>query len=72
MDEDKWLFLPEAAQRWKLHDSTIRWAIKSGRIRPDECKKIGYGGHGGVWMVKESAMYRLYGEPKFTQTDINK
>jgi len=46
-------------------------AIKEGRIQEDECRKTGYGPYGGVWLVKESAIRRLYGRPKFTRADID-
>ena len=64
--EEKWLTTSEICQRWDIADSTIRCAVKEGRIREDECKKTGYGPYGGVWLVKESAIRRLYGRPKLT------
>ena len=54
-----------------LADTTIRKAIRMVRIAPDECRKTGYGTYGGIWLVKESAVRRLYGKPKLSQFDIN-
>ena len=67
MSEDRWLSTSEISQRWGVYDSTIRMAIKEGRIREDERMKTGYGPYGGVWLVKESAVRRLYGRPKLSQ-----
>ena len=69
--EEKWLTTSEICQRWGIVDSTIRRAIKERRIREDECKKTGYGPYGGIWLVKESAVRRLYGRPKLSQSDIS-
>ena len=71
MSEYKWLTTSEISERWGVYDSTIRMAIREGRIREDECKKTGYGPYGGIWLVKESAVRRLYGRPKFTSKDIS-
>ena len=71
MSKYKWLSTSEISQRWGVCDSTIRMAIKKGRILPDECRKTGYGPYGGVWLVKESAVRRLYGRPKLSQSDID-
>lgn len=71
MSEDKWLTTSEISQRWGITDAAIRMAIRKGRILPDECKKTGYGPYGGVWLVKESAVRRLYGRPKLTSKDIS-
>ena len=71
MSEYKWLTTSEISQRWGIADATIRMAIKNGRILPDECRKTGYGPYGGVWLVKESAVRRLYGRPKLSQSDID-
>ena len=54
-----WITTSEAAERWGLDDSTIRHAIRSGRIREDERKKSGW-----VWLVSTEAVKRLYGEEK--------
>lgn len=66
---DEWITAAEAARRWSLNDSTVRHAIRDGRIKPDECRKSG-----GVWLVKASAIERLYGKPrrKFTNADIDR
>ena len=66
--EEKWLTTFEICQRWDIVDSTIRRAVKEGRIREDECKKTGYGPYGGVWLIKESAIRRLYGRPRKPKT----
>lgn len=71
MSEYRWLSTSEISHRWGIADATIRMAIKKGRIREDERMKTGYGPYGGVWLVKESAIRRLYGRPKFTRADID-
>ena len=71
MSEDRWLSTSEISQRWGITDAAIRMAIREDRIREDERKKTGYGPYGGVWLVKESAIRRLYGRPKFTRADID-
>ena len=71
MSEYKWLTTSEISQRWGIADATIRMAIKEGRILPDECRKTGYGPYGGVWLVKESAVRRLWGRPKLSQADTS-
>jgi len=71
MSNYKWLTTSEISERWGVYDSTIRMAIREGRIREDECRKTGYGPYGGVWLVKESAVRRLYGRPKLSQSDID-
>lgn len=71
MSEDRWLSTSEISQRWGITDAAIRMAIREGRIREDERKKTGYGPYGGVWLVKESAIRRLYGRPKLSQSDID-
>lgn len=53
------LTLGEATQIWNLADSTLRWAIRRGRFKEDECRKAGQ-----EWLILKSAMIRLYGEPK--------
>ena len=71
MSEDRWLSTSEISQRWGITDAAIRMAIREGRILPGECRKTGYGPYGGVWLVKESAVRRLYGRPKLTSKDIS-
>lgn len=71
MSEDKWLTTSEISERWGIADSTIRRAILENRILPEERRKTGYGPYGGVWLVKESAVRRLYGRPKLSQSDID-
>lgn len=51
------LTLAEAAQMWKKDTSTLRNAIRFGKFKPDEIKKSG-----NVWLIKKSAMERVYGE----------
>ena len=70
MSEDRWLSTSEISQRWGIADATIRMAIKEGRILPDECRKTGYGPYGGVWLIREDAVRRLWGRPKLSQADI--
>lgn len=57
--QDEWITLAEAARRWDRADSTLRNAIRRGRFLPDEVRKSG-----GVWLVRTSAMIRLYGKPR--------
>lgn len=59
VDADEWISASEAAQKWGLDDSTIRQAIRRGQFEKGEYRKSG-----SVWLVRESAMKRLYGEPK--------
>lgn len=54
------LSFAEATKRWNLKDSTLRKAVATGKlINEVDCKKFGV-----VWIVKESAMIREYGEIK--------
>ena len=71
MSEDRWLSTSEISQRWGITDAAIRMAIREGRILPGECRKTGYGPYGGVWLVKESVVRRLYGRPILSQSDID-
>lgn len=68
---DKWFSTSEISQRWGIVDATIRMAIKKGRILPDECRKTGYGPYGGVWLIREDAVRRLWGRPKLTAGEIS-
>lgn len=72
MSEERWLSTSEISQRWGLADATIRMAIREGRIREDECKKTGYGPYGGVWLIREDAVRRLWGRPKLSQADYER
>ena len=50
----------DAAALWHLDTSTIRRAIKDGRLVQDlDCYKLGK-----QWTVTKAAMTRLYGTPK--------
>jgi len=69
MSENRWLSTSEISQRWGVYDSTIRMAIKEGRILPDERRKTGYGPYGGVWLIREDAVRRLWGRPKLSQAE---
>ena len=71
MSEYKWLSTSEISQRWGIADSTIRMAIRESRIREDERMKTGYGPYGGVWLIREDAVRRLWGKPKFSQADTS-
>lgn len=55
----KVLTFSEATEKWGLSNSTLRKSQEEGRFLPGETRKSG-----GTWLVTESAMYRLYGEPK--------
>ena len=71
MSEYRWLSTSEISQRWGIADATIRMAIKKGRIQEDECRKTGYGPYGGVWLIREDAVRRLWGRPKLTAEEIS-
>lgn len=45
----------EAAQIWKLNESTIRYAILNGKFRPNEACKFGK-----QWIVTVSGMARVF------------
>ena len=68
---DKWLTTSEIADKWGIYSSTVRWAIKNNRLQEGEYKKTGFGPHGGVWLIREDAVRRLWGKPKLSQADIS-
>ena len=45
----------EAAELWRLNNSTIRRACLEGRLN---CRKSG-----ATWLVDKDEMYRVYGDP---------
>ncbi len=45
----------EAAERWGLETSTLRHAIREGRLRAVKS--------GGTWLVAEADMAAAYGDP---------
>ncbi|MEW6226578.1 MAG: helix-turn-helix domain-containing protein [Bacillota bacterium] len=51
--------LKEAAEEWGVADATIRQYILKGKFRPGEARKSG-----GTWLVKRSAMRRVFGLPR--------
>ena len=55
----EWITLAEAARMWGRADSTLRNAIRRGRFLPDEIRKSG-----GTWLVRVSAMERIYKKPR--------
>jgi hypothetical protein len=59
VDADEWISTSEANERWGLGESTLRSAIRRGQFEKGEYRKSG-----SVWLVRESAMKRLYREPK--------
>lgn len=65
VDADEWISASEATEKWGLGASTIRQAIHEKRLLPGEYRKSG-----SVWLVRKSAMKRMYGEPK-GKLDIN-
>ena len=71
MSEYKWLTTSEISQRWGIADATVRMAIKNSRLQEGEYKKTGYGPYGGVWLIREDAVRRLWGRPKLSQADIS-
>ena len=53
----------DAATIWELDDSALRHAVAAGRLKAEEdCRK-----YGKQWVVKISAMCRLYGVKKYQQ-----
>lgn len=56
---DKIYTAAEATKLWGLGESTIRSAIRRGQFEENEYRKSG-----NVWLVREAAMKRLYGEQK--------
>lgn len=58
---DEYITAAEAAEIWGLGESTLRVAFnkKDERFEKDDYRKSGK-----VWLVKKSAIYRVYGEPK--------
>lgn len=61
---DKIYTAAEATKLWGLGESTLRSAIHRGRFKENEVRKSGR-----IWLIKESAMKRLYGEPKKLDID---
>jgi hypothetical protein len=59
VDADEWISASEATEKWGLGESTLRSAISRGKFESGEYRKSG-----SIWLVRESAMKRLYGEPK--------
>lgn len=58
--ELEWITVSEAAQRCGVAPATIRWDILKGRIKPDERRKSGK-----VWLVRTSAVERLYIQKRY-------
>lgn len=56
---DEWLSVKEAAEMWEIDSSTIRHSIRRNRFKPGEFRKSG-----DIWLIRESAMERLYGKRK--------
>lgn len=54
---DEVMTLQEAAEKWKINDSTLRHSIKKGKLKSDEIKKSA-----NTWLILKSAMTRLYGD----------
>ncbi|WP_123926921.1 helix-turn-helix domain-containing protein [Thermodesulfitimonas autotrophica] len=53
------LTLKEAAEEWGVADATIRQYILKRKFRANEVRKSG-----GTWLVKRSAMRRVFGSPR--------
>lgn len=54
----------EAAERWGVNRSTLKFACSGqkgnpARFKEDECRKSG-----SVWLITYEGMKRLYGEPE--------
>lgn len=66
MENREWnqiLSFGDAAAVWNLDDSALRHAVAAGRLIIDQdCRK-----YGKQWVVKVSAMCRLYGVKKYQQ-----
>ena len=56
---DEVMTLKEASEKWNVSTSNLRNNVRNGRFEDGEVRKSG-----GVWLVTERAMKRLYGEPK--------
>lgn len=55
------LSFADAAAIWELDDSALRHAVAAGRLKAEEdCRK-----YGKQWVVRISAMCRLYGVKKY-------
>lgn len=60
-DFSKFLSFADAAAIWDLDDSALRHAVAVGRlIANEDCRKFGK-----QWIVRISAMCRLYGHKKY-------
>ncbi len=66
LESTEWISTSEATDRWGLGESTLRSAIRRGQFEENEYRKSG-----SVWLVRKSAMKRMYGEPK-GKLDIDK
>lgn len=53
---DEVLTISEAAKEWDKDTSTLRWAKKRGRFKPDEYRETDC-----CTLILRSAMIRLYG-----------
>lgn len=58
-DFSRLLSLHDAAEEWGIDDSTIRHAIRAGKLIPGyDCQK-----YGKQWVIDREAMQDLYGQP---------
>lgn len=58
---NSFLSFSDAAAIWGLDDSALRHAVAAGRLKAEEdCRK-----YGKQWIVRISAMCRLYGAQKY-------
>lgn len=57
--------IKEIAELWELDTSTLRKAIERGEFKEGEYRKSG-----GTWLIRKSAVRRVYGEPKKENLDI--
>lgn len=51
---------PEAAERWGLGESTLRSMVRDNRLEENK----DYRKSGRSWLITETAMIKLYGEPQ--------
>lgn len=54
---DEVMTFPEATERWKLKDSTLRKAAERNTFKDYEARKSK-----GVWLITREAMQNRYGE----------
>lgn len=64
MTIDDVLSLSEAAERWGVSATTIKFSCLGQKGYPPRFHKGEYRKSGGIWLVSRQGMERLYGEEK--------